>query len=206
MPTTSQKTGNAIEFFLAMGTDFLQLFDKRTAQLVIEGNESDLVTLVDFRTRREGASIWQSYWSGGEERIIDFEPRTPNSARLGIQLAHGTTLEEIKEDLLRRLCTMQAMFYLDYWGCSAEVFITGPPGAQTWEQFVAPIRKSHVEPNGSSGCYLLTQENVDAILRGLRSHQDELQIMTLADIERLASWQQFCAKDPGFCILYQMDF
>lgn len=189
-----------------MGTDFLQLFDERTAHFVIEGEESDLVTLVDFRTSREGAPIWKSYWAPEEEAFVDFEPRTPNSARLRIKLAHGTTLGEIKEDLLRRLCTMQAMFYLDYWGCWAEVFITEPPGALTWEQLVAPIRKSHAAPDGSSGCYLLTHENVEAILRSLRSHQDELLIMTLADIERLASWQRFCAKDSGFCILYQIDF
>jgi hypothetical protein len=192
---------------VAMGTDYLQLFDKRTAQLVIGGDESDLVTLVDFRTRREGAPIWQAYWSPSHECFINFEPRTPNLDRLRTQLAHGTTLQQIKEDLLRRLCTMQSMFYLDYWGCAAEVFMTDPPaGALTWEEFVAPIRKSHPEPDGSSGCYLLIPENVEAILRSLRSHQGELQIMTLADIERLSSWQKFCAKDPGFCIMYQIDF
>src|SRR5262249_2324333 len=120
---------------LAMGTDFLQLFDKRTAQLIVEGDESDLVTLVDFRTRQERAPIWHAYWSPGDSRFIDFEPRTPNAVRLRTQLAHGTTIEAIKEDLLHELCIMEAMFYVDYWGCYAEVFIDGPPGALTWEEF-----------------------------------------------------------------------
>jgi len=192
-----------------MGTDFLQLFDKRTAEVIIKGDERDLVSVVDLHGRRE-KTIWQSYWHSAEERFIDFEPTTPNVDRLKTKLDQGTGLNDIKEELLRELCTMRGFLYLDYWGCWVEAFpVEGPPGAVSWETFLAPIRPprpKEPEPWEVSGSYLLTSENVEAILQSLKRHKDELQIMTQAEIDRVAVWHRFCAKDPGYCVLYQIDF
>jgi hypothetical protein len=141
---------------------------------------------------------------------VDFKSSVTAAERLKALVETGSTLEELKEELLHELCVGDWQ-YVDYWGCMMEVFRGGePPGAITWEEFAAPIYsargKPQPEPNGSSGCYLLTFDNVDAILQSLELHRYELQIMGDAQIERLRSWRAFCRKDTEFCILYQIDF
>jgi hypothetical protein len=194
-----------------MGTDYLKLFDKRTAQIILQADEFDLVTLVDFWTRRENAAIWKEYWHPEENRFVDFAPATSNIERLQTIMGHGIRLHEIKKELLRVLCTMEGFFYLDYWGCWVEAFAfpDAPPGAILWEDFIAPIQARNPGPDdlmGSSGTYLLTPENIASILRSLEEHKHELTIMKQSDIDKLKGWQAFCKKDYGFCTIYQMDF
>ncbi|HKD82731.1 MAG TPA: hypothetical protein VKH81_23775 [Candidatus Angelobacter sp.] len=194
-----------------MGTDFLELFDRRSAEIVVHGDALELVALVDARNKRNQPHIWQRYWHEAEERFIDFAPGTTNAERLKTKIDYGKTLEEIKEDLLRDVFTMQFWLYVDYWGCASEVFPIGlPPGALTWEEFTAPIwvdrAISEKRVPGSQGCFLLTAENVASILKGLKNHRNELQIMGDPEIAKLESWYSFCHKYPGFCILYQVDF
>jgi hypothetical protein len=45
-----------------MGTDFLELLDRRTAEVIIHGDESDLISLVEVRTTRNGSPVWRNYW------------------------------------------------------------------------------------------------------------------------------------------------
>jgi hypothetical protein len=54
--------------------------------------------------------------------------------------------------------------------------------------------------------YLLTDENVMAILRGLDTHVHGLTIMEPRDVDRIREWQTFCRANPGFCVVYQIDF
>jgi hypothetical protein len=100
--------------------------------------------------------------------------------------------------------------YVDYWGCYAEVFAGGDPsGAVTWEAFTDPMHgpeSSSKEPAGASGCYLLTDENVDSIICSLEAHRSEVKIMNDEQIAQLKAWRDFCRKFPGFCVLYQIDF
>jgi hypothetical protein len=188
-----------------MGTDYLQLFDRRTAELVLQAGAPDLLALVDLHGRRNAPSIWHSYWDQTQQRLIDFDSGLSDIQRLQTQLDHGTPLHEIKEKFLRGICTMQEMLSLDYWGCYVEVFPNDPPGALSWERFVASFSGTTGQ-NEDSGTYLLTIENVAAILRNLYAHKDDLRIMKDEGIKTLETWHAVCSRDPRFCVLYQIDF
>ena len=194
-----------------MGTDFLQLLDRRTAEIVIAGTESDLAALVDLKTTSGGPPVWRSYWSAPEEQFIDFDSATTAAERLEKILKCGSTVAEIKQSLIRDLCVSRAWLHLDYWGCWAEVFsLQDPPGALTWENFTASLDaaagRQTDESTESSGCYLLTRDNVDSILSSLETHALELEIMHELQVERLRGWQALCCKHQEFCMLYQKDF
>ena len=192
-----------------MGTDYLQLFDRRAAEIIMQADESDLASVVDLRTKVDRPSVWKHYWDESKQTLVEFNFTTTSVERLKILVETESTIEKIKEELLDELCVSYWQ-HVDYWGCMAEVFRGGePPRAITWEEFTAPVYsadRSKQEPAGSSGCYLLTGENVDSILQSLELHRHELQIMGDAQIERLRSWQAFCRKGTDFCILYQIDF
>lgn len=192
-----------------MGTDYLQLLDRRTAEIIIRGEGSDLAALVDLRTTAYIPPVWKQYWDADQQRLTNFDSLVTAAERFKVLIETGSTIEEIKEELLHELCVSHWL-YIDYWGCSSEVFNGSPPGAITWEEFAAPIYSAASQPKqeavGSSGCYLLTHENIDSILKSLEFHRHELEIMDGPKIDRLRSWQNLCRKHPGFSILYQIDF
>lgn len=191
-----------------MGTDYLQLLDRRTAEIIIHGEGNDLAAVVDLRTAMNMKPIWKQYWDDHKKGFIDFDSGITAAERFKILIETGSTIEEIKEELLRELC-ISHWLYVDYWGCYAEVFGADPPGAITWEEFIAPMYRtagSKQEEYGVSGCYLLTHDNVDSILKSLECHRHELQIMDQSKVDRLRYWQNFCRKHAGSSILYQIDF
>jgi hypothetical protein len=190
-----------------MGTDYLQLLDRRTAEVIIGGNEADLAALVDLRTTPDGPPVWQSHWDDEKQALADFDLGCTTAQRIRTLIEGGSTLPDIKEELLQCLCVGGALLYLDYWGCFAEVFSAQtPPAAITWEEFTAPLRDNGVQKDEFSGCYLLTSENVASIVRSLDAHRHELKIMKESHTDHLRSWQAFCLKRRDFCVLYQIDF
>jgi hypothetical protein len=194
-----------------MGTDYLQLMDRRTAEVIIEATAADLAAIVDLKTAGAGPLVWRNYWDAQNEAFVDFVNVATAAARLATILRCGSSLNEIKQDLIRELCIGRALLHLDYWGCWAEVFsVQDPPGALTWENFTAPIRGATERPTGesteSSGCYVLTNHNVASILSSLEAHRSEMEIMNDAQIERLRAWLALCSKHQEFSILYQIDF
>src|SRR5262245_24393771 len=142
-----------------MGTDFLQLMDRRTAEFIIAADAADLAALLDLKTTGDGPLAWRNYWDAQNETLVDFANITTTSVRLDTILRSGTSLNKVKQDLIDELCISEAFLYLDYWGCWAEVFsVQDPPGALTWENFTASIRGAIDRPTGetmdSSGCYI----------------------------------------------------
>jgi hypothetical protein len=193
-----------------MGTDYLQLLDRHTAEIIMSADDSALAALVDLRTGIEGPPVWQNYWDAKQAKSSGFEIVTRAAQRLQTILDCGSTIEEIKDQLLNDLCIGGAWLYLDYWGCWAEAFSGEVPhGAIAWEDFTRPIRPNEgtaVEYRGdNSGCYLLTPENTDSILKSLEVHREDWRIMNDSDFVRLRAWKNFCHANPGICILYQID-
>lgn len=201
-----------------MGADNVELLDKRTADIIIHGNDADLIAVVESRTRPNAdPPVWREYWEGVCESFHVFP--------------HGTSIEErfkrirdgkkdvpaIKQDLIRDLCTSDWL-YLDYFACTAEVFRgVEPPGSTTWEDFIAPMFACgapkpavHRDEDGSIlwvetfGRYLLTSANTEAMILSLRNHADEVQIH--ATLPKLERWHNFCIAHPDFCLVYQIDF
>jgi hypothetical protein len=141
---------------------------------------------------------------------VDFQPRAKIADRLKAHIQNGIALEAIKEELLHQMCLSNNWLHIDYWGCWVEAFpVEGPPGAISWEDFTASIRKLPAKPaeeSETSGRYLLTADNVSSMLRSLEAHKHELTIMSQPEIDHLQRWQAFCRKHPSFCVVYQIDF
>ena len=202
-----------------MGTDNIELLDKRTAELIIHGSDDDLIALVECRTRSSsGPPVWREYWDADQESVQEF-PRTATvEQRFGLISQHATSAE-IKTQLVRELCTSDWLS-LDYWGCFAEVFSGHrPPGSITWEEFIAPMFKGevpepivHRDEDGSpiwlenTGRYLLANQNTDLMIHSLKNHIPELQVMGVSDVARFERWHALCARHSGFAIVYQIDF
>ena len=193
-----------------MGTDYLQLLDRRTTQVIVNATESDLAALVDMRSTFVGPPVWQTYWDEKQQVLVEFPFGTSPAQRLRMMLECGYSMDDVKHDLVHDFCVGGGL-NLDYWGCWAEVFSAhDPPGSITWEEFIASIRdvssEFSNEAQGASGRYLLSHEDVSTILRSLEGHFQELSIMAQCDLDRLRGWQVFTDKHPETCILYQMDF
>lgn len=191
-----------------MGTDFVQLLDRRTAELILIADEADLVTLVEARTRPNSLPpVWRNRVDLASFSLQPFGEEATIADRLAGQLAAGSELVEIKTELIDELCTSD-WIYLDYWGCMAEVF-TGaePPGASYWENFTAAMFEGPLpEEPGLSGRYLLTASNIDAMTRSLRKHVHELDAMRERDVEMLERWHEFCGRHSDYRVVYQIDF
>lgn len=189
---------------LVMGTDFLSLFDRHAAEIIMGANETELATLVDLKTTLDGPLVWREYLNDSKDGLLPFDKFMTSAERL-VRMLRDCRLDEIKRDLILHLCSSCAFLHVDYWGCWAEVFTNGASETiVTWESFAAPIDPK-TEMDVSSSCYLLTNDNVQAILDSLEAHRSDVTIMSDAEIDRLRSWRAFCLKHPEFCVLYHID-
>jgi hypothetical protein len=203
-----------------MGTDRVELLDRRTAELIISGTEADLIALVESRTRpMAGTPVWRDYWDASRESFREFPLAVPVEERLRVILSNGMRLTAIRIQLIRDLCS-SAPVDVDYWGCIAEVFSGGkPPGCITWEDFIAPAFPEgppeagiHRDENGAilwtetSGRYLLTAANSSAMIASLRNNLRGLKVMRESDVVKFERWHRFRTRHPEFSIVYQIDF
>lgn len=190
----------------SMGADMVELLDRRMAEVVISASDADLVALVDLRTRpNQAPPVWRNYWDPTSEYLHDFTQDTGLSERFRRIIAGGTGITEIKDEMIRELCTGGWMT-LDYWGCMAEVFRgLDPPGSLAWEDFIGSIHGGATE-RGSSGRYILTTGNVAQMMRSLRENQKDLQRMNDESLARLDGWHSLCKRCSDFSVVYQIDF
>ena len=203
-----------------MGTDNVELLDKRAAEIIIHGSKADLIALVEARTRPIiGPPVWREYWDAARESMQEFSREVKVEDRFKAIATSAREIAAIKSELIRELCTSDWL-YLDYWGCTAEVFGgVDPPGATKWEEFVAPMFPDgppeppvHYDEDGSvlwietSGRYLLSSSDTNAMIASLRKHVQDLSVMCEADIAKLERWHHFCAAHPDFCVVYQIDY
>lgn len=187
-----------------MGTDWLQLFDGSTAELLMSANESELATFAEMRTRADqrGDSLWE-YFPGSDGEVSQHEHSTPLAERLEAMLLSGSSLSELRSELINEYCFSVEWCYLDYWGCFAEVFDGGLPDSQMWERYSSRFEEPEVE---SSGRYLLTESDLSRIIASLRRHRTELTIMSPVDVNQVQRWLDFTRKHSGFQVAYHLDF
>ena len=123
-----------------MGTDNVELLDRRTAEIVIHGADTDLISLVESRTRpRTEPPVWREYWNPARDSMQRVPVDATMEERFKLIMSGASGLVEVKSDLIRDLCTGDWLC-LDYWGCTADVFGgVDPPGATRWEDFISPM-------------------------------------------------------------------
>jgi hypothetical protein len=100
--------------------------------------------------------------------------------------------------LVQELCPIGERIPVDYWGCFVEVFPSGkPPGAVSVLVLFSNQQEEHF--------LLLRPENVARMIENLRTHVNELTVMTSAEVEQLDSWRERCSQDPGLMVAYYFD-
>jgi len=139
--------------------------------------------------------------------------------RFKLILSGARGIAEVKRALIQELCTGDWL-YLDYWGCTADVFGgVEPPCSTRWEDFISPMFPNgepeppvHRDRDGSilwvetSGRYLLTSANANSMIVSLRNHFHDLEVMGAVEVAKLERWHNFCAAHPDFCVVYQIDY
>jgi hypothetical protein len=85
--------------------DSVELLDLRLARVIAAADETELIALVDLRTRPlTDPPVWRECWNPDSEAFEEFPATTPAAERFAYQRQTGVTLEEIKADLTRELC------------------------------------------------------------------------------------------------------
>jgi hypothetical protein len=88
--------------------------------------------------------------------------------------------------------------FLDYWGCYAEVFDGRPDGS---------ISSLDYLPDEEEETFLLLRpDHIGQIIRSLRDHLDDLNIMDKEKIDKVESWKEYCRANPDYWIAYLFDF
>lgn len=171
-----------------MGADWLQLFDKKLCDEVLE---LDAETLPAFLAKhlpqfREFSTF-----------RYEFE-RVPVHERVKRLLETGQSDANLRAKLVDELCFSEGRIVIDYWGCYVEVFASAdPPGA---------IADYRLFPERQQQSFLLLLPNhVDGILESLDLHRAELTVMTDADINLLRQWRNICSADPSQMVAYVFD-
>lgn len=85
--------------------DSVELLDLRLARLIRAAGESELIALVDLRTRPlVDPPVWRERWNPETESFDLFDSLATAAERFAHQKALGSTLDEIKDELSRELC------------------------------------------------------------------------------------------------------
>jgi hypothetical protein len=172
-----------------VGTDYVRLFDKRLAEEIAQ---LDAVGIERFVAPR---------WSQIEESSflrIGYEPDTPGELRVRELLASHYSLDALKDNLIRELCFEEGSIRIDYWGCYAEIFVSGPPRSISSRE----VFRDEEEQTFT----LLLPDHIDQMLEGIEEHRDQLVVITPAALADLRLWRDRCALNSGLMVAYFFDF
>jgi hypothetical protein len=181
-----------------MGTDSVKLFNKMLSDRILEMTKSKLIRYVEENLD----SLKEMKKSGGfvySVVLFELDERGGSVAEAVERLiAENYTLEHLKEELIHDFAFGVEEVHLDYWGCYAEVFTEGnPKGSLSSMKYFGYEEEMYL---------FLKPPQVDRMIRSLKQHLDDLQIMEKAEIERLEYFRDFCVGHPGYWVAYIFDF
>ncbi len=180
-----------------MGTDWIQLYDKRLSDRILKMNRPTLTRFLEDNIDVLEAKDQAGVTLHSSLVFVMSQNGTPVTKAVEELLAE-TKLNDFKKQLALDFCLGEETVYLDYWGCHAHVF-------------------SGVEPPGSISCgkyfreeecdfLLLTSEHVDRMLKSLYEHSDDLRVMRKETIGRVEYFRDFCRSHSNYWVAYRFDF
>jgi hypothetical protein len=172
-----------------MGADWLCLFDKRLCDEIISLASANLPAFVESHL---------SALNDSSEFKCGFSEEISASIRLTQLREQGRTDDELKADLVDHLCVSSDRLTADYWGCFAEVFVSGDPPGSIPDYKLFP----HIK---QQGYLLLLPQHVDRMLTSLEEHRDEMRVMQEPQVAQLRQWRTRCVEDPGCMVAYFFD-
>jgi hypothetical protein len=173
-----------------MGTDWLQLFDKRLSDKILAMNRQRLmrfleenVDVLKEKDKRDTVHYSSIIFTMNQHKI--------SVAQAVDRLIAGSGLQDLKIQIAFDFCFGEEWIYLDYWGCYAHVFNEGDPKGSIQSD-------KYLSDKENVGFLLLTPDHVDRIVKSLKEHADDLHVMERADIERVEYFRDFCRGHPGY--------
>jgi hypothetical protein len=181
-----------------MGTDSAKLFNKTLSDRILGMTKSRLIRYVEENLE----SLKEAEKGGGfVHSVVLFElnGRGGSVAEAVESLIAGkNTLEQLKDELIHDFAFGVEKINLDYWGCYAGVFGEGDPeGSLSSMEYLGYEEERYL---------FLKPPHVDRMIRSLKEHLDDLQIMGKTEIQRLEYFRDFCAGHPGYWVAYTFDF
>ena len=181
-----------------MGTDWLQLFDKRLSDKILAMNRQRLVRFIEEnidvlkeKDKRDTVHYSSIIFTMNQHKI--------SVAQAIDRLIAGSGLRDLKIQVAFDFCFGEEWVYLDYWGCYAHVFSEGDPKGSIQSDKYMPDK-------GDYDFLLLTPDHVDRIVKSLKEHADDLPVMNRAGIERVEYFRDFCRGHPGYWVAYKFDY
>jgi hypothetical protein len=170
-----------------MGTDWLQLFDKRLCDEIVCLNTTALPGFVERHLDRFGE--FSIFRAGSVDASAEDTIR-----RL---LAEGETETTLRVALVDALCFSAKTVHLDYWGCYVEVFAGSDPRGSITDLTLFPEQQQDF--------LLLLPDHIDRILESLQVHRADLVVMTETDLNVIRQWRTECAADASKMVAYVFD-
>jgi hypothetical protein len=181
-----------------MGADSVRLFDKGVSDHILGLSKPDLIRYLEERLdtlrRKETAGAWIHSLV-----LSELNQRGGSVAEAVEQLlAEKNPLAQLKEELVYDLAFGEEVILLDYWGCYVHVFSEGDPkGSLSSMKYLKDEEEAFL---------LLKPIHVDRMIRSLKEHINDLQVMDKTAIQRLEYMRDFCAGHPSHWVAYEFDF
>jgi len=79
-----------------MGTDNVELLDRRTAEIIIHATETDLISLVESRTRpRAEPPVWREYWVPDRDSFRRISADTTMEDRFKLVMSGSRSVRDV---------------------------------------------------------------------------------------------------------------
>ena len=177
-----------------MGTESIKLFNKTLADQILVMERVPLTRFleanIDILKQKEftlNSVLYEIEQNGGTV-----------SDAVETLLSSESTLTGLKTEVAQDFAFGDEEIHLDYWGCYAEVFDGHPEGS---------ISSLDYLPDQEEEIFLLLRpDHVGQIVKSLHEHLDDLSVMDREKIEKVESWEEYCAANPGYMIAYVFDF
>lgn len=176
-----------------MGTDSVKLFNKTLADHILTMDRPELTQFLEtnidlLKQKAFPLSI----------ALVDLEAAGDSVAQAVEQLLSEQSFTSFQSSVVQDFAFGDDEIYLDYWGCYAAVFGESPKGSiSNLDLFPAEEEETFV---------LLLPDHVNQMIKSLSEHADDLTVMDDEQIEKLESWKNFCATNPGIMFAYLFDF
>jgi len=183
-----------------MGTDWLQLFDKRRSDKILAMNRQGLTRFLEEnldelkeKDRRDIGTHSSIVFIMNQDKVSVFQAVNKELADSG--------LRDLKLRVALDFCLGEEWIYLDYWGCYAHVFSEGDPKGSI-------LSEKYLPDKNYDGFLLLTLEHVERIIKSLKEHANDLPVMKRmgAGVERVEYFRDFCRGHPGHWVAYHFDY
>jgi hypothetical protein len=180
-----------------MGTDWIQLYDKKLSDQILGMNRQSLTRFLEnnIEILKNKAKVDAVSHSSLVFVMDSYNYSVPQAIE---SLLTETKLKDFKREIAFDYCFGDENIYLDYWGCYAHVFTEGDP--------VGSISCNKYLREKECDFLLLKPEHVDRMIISLREHADDLPVMMTTGIERVEYFRDFCRGHLNYWVAYRFDF